>query len=73
MRRFTRGGPRHPTYQAPQGLGRAVRAIFACNSIAGRPARRNLRRQKSVEGLWLALLRSCGRPRDSGATSGTCL
>lgn len=28
---------------------------------------------KPVEGLWPALLRSWGRPRDSGTTSGTCL
>ena len=52
LRRFTRGGPKHPTYRGLEELGRAVRTVFACQYVASPQLRCEVQEGMQVVEHW---------------------
>lgn len=52
LRRFTRENLKHPTYQALNELGKAVRTIFLCNYLNSKALRQEIQEGLNVVELW---------------------
>jgi TnpA family transposase len=54
LRRFTRPGPKHPTYQAIEELGRVVRTLFICEYLSSPELRREIHEALQIVEQWNA-------------------
>ncbi|MEV4248850.1 transposase [Streptosporangium canum] len=52
LRRFTRGGPKHPTYKAIEELGKAVKSVFVAEYVAASGLRREIHEGLQVVENW---------------------
>ncbi|WP_030186533.1 Tn3 family transposase [Streptomyces sp. NRRL S-813] len=62
LRRFTRGGSMHPTYQAIEKLGRSVRTSFVCDYLADVELRQEVTKASRVVEGWNSADKDLSQP-----------